>query len=220
MNILIVGGSGYVGRALVTRLQGESLVATSGRQSPPPLDARWLQMDLAAPGAASALIAELGDWQPDAMAFCAGMLAGQVETSEALAAAFRLQVELPMRLAQWLAQKPSQQVRNVVMLGGLLPGQSFAMPPAFAAVQGALGATVMALGHELASANVRVNGLALGLLAGGASAAVPADAVARYQNFSALRRLGTAEEVCATLDWLLRKNTVINGKIIACNGGI
>jgi hypothetical protein len=60
----------------------------------------------------------------------------------------------------------------------------------------------------------------LGLLDGGAAKDVsPAQAEA-YTRFSALRRIGTAAEAAATAVWLVRSNTVLNGKVLWANGGI
>jgi serine/threonine-protein kinase len=41
-----------------------------------------------------------------------------------------------------------------------------------------------------------------------------------YTRFSALRRIGTAAEPAATAVWLVRSNTVLNGKVLWANGGI
>ncbi len=212
-NLLILGATGYVGSALAAAVPA---ARTSSR-------ATGIAADLSTPAGIDALILGLeqqraAGWLPDAVACCAGIAADQIRTADDMQRALCVQVAAPLRIAAWLAGLPiSAKPRRLVLLCGLQPGQSLPMPPMFAAVQGAVGAAVMAMGHEYKGA-LCVSGLALGLLGGGAGARVSPEAQEAYRNFAAIRRLGTAEEVVPAIRWLLAGG--VNGKVVGCNGGI
>lgn len=109
---------------------------------------------------------------------------------------------------------------DVVFIGALSNSQSVPIPSPFASTQGALSAMAMALAKELGPDGVRVNMMSLGLLGEGLSAGLDPKLLQDYQRFSALRRLGTAEEVAKAIVWLALENTYISGKVLPVNGGI
>jgi 3-oxoacyl-[acyl-carrier protein] reductase len=78
----------------------------------------------------------------------------------------------------------------------------------------------MALAHELGPKGIRINMLALGVLAGGISTQLASRRKKDYETFSALRRPGTADEAARAIAWLALENTFIQGKVVPVNGGI
>jgi NAD(P)-dependent dehydrogenase (short-subunit alcohol dehydrogenase family) len=109
---------------------------------------------------------------------------------------------------------------NVVFTGALHAGQSLPLSAPFAAAQGALGPLAMSLAKELGPKNVRVNLVTGGLTNAGISASIAPARVADYERFSALRRLGTSDEIAAPIVWLALDNTYVSGKVFPVNGGI
>lgn len=223
--VLVLGGSGHVGQAVVrglvlggdevafTWFRGEVVAAT--------LPGTAIRCDLSAPGAIDGLLRSLDalGFLPDALVHCAAdPSTGQGD--DPLGHAIRVQVGSLLDAAAALAARPTPGTRNIVTFGALAPGQSFPIAPHFAATQGALAGAVMALGHALGPLGFRLNLIALGLLDGGAASAVTAEQVAEYTRFSALRRVGRAEEAASTALWLVRHNTVMNGKVLSANGGL
>jgi 3-oxoacyl-[acyl-carrier protein] reductase len=121
---------------------------------------------------------------------------------------------------QELAPSMAPRGGHVVLVGAIDRAQSIPAPVHFAASQGALAAMVMALGKELGPRGIRVNMVALGLLEGGLSREISPALVADYKAFSALRRLGTADEAARAILWLALENTYMSGEVVPVNGGI
>lgn len=109
---------------------------------------------------------------------------------------------------------------EVVLIGALDRGQSLPLPVHFAGAQGMLGSMTMALAKELGPLGVRVNLVAVGPLTTGLSQQLPVQALQDFKSFSALRRLGTAEEVARAVVWLGQHNTFMTGRVLPVNGGI
>jgi NAD(P)-dependent dehydrogenase (short-subunit alcohol dehydrogenase family) len=77
-----------------------------------------------------------------------------------------------------------------------------------------------ALAKEFGSANVRINLVLLGLLAGGISAEVDPARRADYERFSALSRVGTSTEVATAIVRLALTNRWMTGSILPLTGGL
>ena len=198
MRALVLGGSGAVGAAVVAELSGWAEVVHTGGCG--------LAIDFRDRAAWQRMLEGLGRFE--LLVHAAGTVSEHWDTSFAVnVAAF----EQAVRTLPGLT--------DIVACTALVPGQSLPLPPTFAATQGALGALVMALAKELGP-TARVNGLALGVLETGLSTQLSDDLVARYLEFSALRRRGTAAEVATAIGWLLRHNTYISGQILPLNGGL
>ncbi len=227
---LVVGGSGYVGSALVRELRARGIEVAftyaSGRERALALGAetgaRPVALDLTADGAARALDEHSAGLTY--LAHCAGVLGPASLDATTPAEARRVAAVGPDgALLAARAAAPGMVLRrrgSIVFVCALDRGQSLPLPPAFAAAQGALGALAMALAKELGAAGVRANTVSLGPLAGGLSASLPARLSADYEAFSALRRRGTAEEAARAIAWMLLDADYVTGRCLAANGGL
>ena len=228
MKVLVLGGTGFVGRQIVRRLHeaGDEVIFTwfSDEAGVASLPGRPMHVDLSEPGAAVALMRRLSDDGVvlDGLVHCARLRPEQGparDEAALMAASLCLSAEAIRASVRALALR-GDGVRNVVLLCSWSPGQSLPMAAPAAAAQGAIVTLAMALGRELAGQGILVNAISLGLLDGGAAGAVPPEQVETYTRFSALHRTGRADEVAKTALWLLRDNRVLNGKVLASNGGI
>ena len=229
MKVLVLGGTGLVGRELVRRLtaEGHEVAFTWFRDQAgaDALPGRGLRVDLGERGAAKALFKTLRDelFNIEGFAHCARLRPeqqGDADEAELMERTLRLSAEATRLGVRALAEGSTGEIRNAVLCCAWSPGQSLPMAAPLAAAQGALVTLAMSLGRELAGSGVRVNGLALGLLEGGAAEAVSPEQTETYTRLSALHRVGTAAEVAATICWLLRENRIMNGRVLASNGGI
>jgi 3-oxoacyl-[acyl-carrier protein] reductase len=211
---LVLGGTGYVGSAVLRELARRSVPATftysTSADKAKVLAAEYghtaVQVDLADPAAVRQLA------PADVVIHCAAISSTEWQRS------FAINVESAHAIATMIAERGTPA--DLVFLGGLDRVQSLPLPPVYAATQGALSALVMALAHELGPRGIRVNMLALGVLAGGISDSLAARRRKDYETFSALRRAGTADEAAKAIAWLALENTFIQGKVISVNGGI
>lgn len=203
--VLVFGGSGHVGRAVVAALRARGVEPTFTWHTRDPGDGR--RIDLADPAAVEALVAEVA---PDVLIHCAAIDAPDLDAVYAV----------NCRSAFVATHAMPAGVRDVVLLGGLDRTQSLPLPAAYAASQGMLSGMVMALARALGPSGLRINLLALGPLDGGLSMGLEAAQIADYQRFSALRRRGTAAEAAKAAVWLALENSYLNGKVVPVNGGI
>lgn len=109
---------------------------------------------------------------------------------------------------------------HVVLVGALDRTQALPLAASFAAAQGMMGPIAMALSKELGPRGICVNLVAGGLLGTGVSKALDPARVADFEKYSALRRLGTADEIAQPIAFLALENETMTGKILAANGGI
>jgi 3-oxoacyl-[acyl-carrier protein] reductase len=211
---LVLGGTGYVGSAVLRELARRGVPATftycTSDDKAKVLAAEYghtaVKIDLADAAAVRRL-------EPaDVVIHCAAISSTDWQRS------FAINVESAHVVATTIAERGTPA--DLVFLGGLDRVQSLPLPPVYAATQGALSALVMALAHELGPRGIRVNMLALGVLAGGISSSLAARRRKDYETFSALRRAGTADEAAKAIAWLALENTYIQGKVIPVNGGI
>ena len=234
---LVLGGTGAVGSAVVRQLAARGVAVAftylrsidRARALADEHGARAVEVDLAderAWRAALDRIAEAGP-RPDVLIACAAHSPppGPPEPfdqlgADAWRACFAVNVHATALACQWLVRGlDGDRGGDIVLVGALDRGQSLPLPVAHAATQGALSAMAMALGHELGE-RVRVNLVALGVLGEGLSRQLSTAHRRDYQRFSALRREGTADEVARTIVWMALENRLIQGKVVAVNGGI
>jgi 3-oxoacyl-[acyl-carrier protein] reductase len=231
---LVLGGTGAVGRVIVRQLvaagvrtvftyhRARELAEALGRE----LDTRGFPCDLTDRGAAAALAQTLRDegLVPDLLVHAAAIsrTAPLAELSDddwdrCLAVNARGVFQIVRALAGDLAREGGG---DVVLLGGLVPGQSLPAPVAYAASQGALSALTMALAKQLGPTGVRVNMVALGILGVGLTQDLEPRRREEYLSFSALRRMGVPEQAAATVLWLALDNRYMTGRVVAANGGL
>jgi 3-oxoacyl-[acyl-carrier protein] reductase len=231
---LVLGGTGAVGRVIVRQLvaAGVRTVFTwhrareLGEALARELDTRGFEIDLTDRAAAPALAQRLRDEGvvPDLVVHAAAISRsaplGELSDDDwdrTMAVNARGAFQIVRALAPDLARAGGG---DVVLLGGLVPGQSLPAPIAYAASQGALSALTMALAKELGASGVRVNMVALGILGVGLTQALEARRREEYLSFSALRRMGTPEQAAATVLWLALDNRYMTGRVVAANGGL
>jgi 3-oxoacyl-[acyl-carrier protein] reductase len=231
---LVFGGTGLVGGEVLKGLASAGVHSVftwhtnegKARMLEAELPARGVRVDLSRPEEIRALVAglERSEELPDIFIHCAARsrAAGLAELTDAdwdevLAVNGRSAFVACQALAPHFARVKGG---NVVLVGGLDRTQSAAIPPHFAASQGALSAMAMALAKELGPAGTRVNMVALGLLEGGLSRSISPTLVEDYRSFSALRRLGTPAEAARAILWLALENTYMSGRVVAVNGGL
>lgn len=219
MRALVLGGTGAIGSAVLRALAKKRVPATftyraneaKARALATELDQRAVALDLGDLGAVRSF--DLAG--VTALVCCAASPFSKDETDDEIARALTVSVHAPLLLARALGGPA-----NVVFVGALHAGQSLPLSAPFAAAQGALGPLAMALAKELGPKNVRVNLVTGGLTNAGISTAIDPARIADYERFSALRRLGTPEEIAGPIVWLALDNTYVSGKVFPANGGI
>jgi len=231
---LVIGGSGTVGRVVVEKLArtgvpiwftyhaGEAVAYELAEIT----GAKALSLDLTKRGAVRDLFAQVdrAGGTVDVLVHAAAVNTGQSfldltpEEWERLTA-----VNLTGALAacQELGRRtPEGGEADVVLVGALDRTQSLPIPAPFATTQGALGALAMSAAKELGSRGVRVNMVALGPLEQGLSQTLAPAVLEDFRAYSALRRVGTANEAADAIVWLALENTYMNGKVLPVNGGV
>lgn len=232
---LVFGGSGAVGHAVVRALTEAGLrvyftyhrsaerAAALAAECPASVA---VQLDLRRPDEIGALFDRLNTEGvlPRLFVHCAAV-SQPLKLTEITAADWEEVIAVCCRSALLACQRLSSRFAQrgggeVVLIGALDRGQSLPLPVHFAGAQGMLGSMAMALAKELGPQGVRVNLVAVGPLTAGLSQQLPAQALQDFKSFSALRRLGTAEEVARAVAWLGLHNTFMTGRVLAVNGGI
>ena len=230
---LVLGGTGYLGAAVLRGLAAAGVPSafTYHRQAEraaalaDELGQRAYAIDLAERALVRALIdrvcAEHG--APDAIISCAvSAHAGRLDelADETWDRVMNVNVRGVFTVVRALAPRLREGGGDVVLTTG--PDAVGAAPSAahFAASQTALVGLTRALASELGPHGVRVNALTVGVLAGGVGALLPPERLAEARRYSALGRLGTAEEAARAVLWLALENPYINGAVIPVTGGI
>jgi NAD(P)-dependent dehydrogenase (short-subunit alcohol dehydrogenase family) len=230
---LVLGGSGYVGAAVVRALCARGLAVTftyhkgvaRARALEAETGAEAQPLDLTERAALQGFLrAVVAAGTPAVAVHCAAVSRG-AELAALTDSDWDRAVAVNGYSAYALCQAlgPALGARgggDIVLVGALDRGQTLPLPVHFAATQGMLAAMTMALGKALGEHRVRVNMVALGPLGGGLSAALPPSLVEDYRAFSALRRLGTPEEAARVIAWLALENTFMTGRVVPANGGV
>ena len=232
---LVTGASGAIGKAISTKLaaEGYSLylhfnknekgmeelvgqIQQFGGEYIP------IQADLASKTGYLNLAANI--FSIDAIVHNAGnALYGLLEDLKEAEAEELIQIHLtsPMMLTKKLIPKLRQKERGSIVLVSSIWGQTGASyEVAYSAVKGAQIAFAKALSKELASSGIRVNAVAPGAIQTPMVEDFSQDEIEAIIDDIPSGRLGKAEEVADSVEFLLSdKSSYINGQVLAVNGG-
>lgn len=206
----------------------------SGPRSPPPAASEapnlpWISADVGTPEGARAAVAECVARYgvPTGLVNCAGevLVAPLHRTAEAqYRACLRANLDTAFfTLAAWVdALRAAQQPGAAVLVSSVAARIGIQNHEAVAAAKGAVEALVRSAAATYASARLRVNGVAPGLMDTPATAGfLRSDAGRRAMAAQyPLGRYGGAEDVAATIAWLLGdESSWITGQIVGVDGG-
>jgi len=130
---------------------------------------------------------------------------------------FTVNAQAPLFLAQAAAPYLKQQAGAIVNISDVYATMPLLYHPVYCAAKAALEALTRSLAVELAP-DIRVNAIAPGAIlwpVSGKSQMQQQSILAR----TPLARLGTAEEVAATVHWLLCEARYVSGQIMRLDGG-
>ena len=225
----VLGGTGTVGRAVVRLLRARE-IETAFTYLRSEDAARELALETGASAVSldltdhAALRARLREADADVLIHCAAVPDGApfAKLSDArFDHLLRLSSGALFAAVQTLAPRWIEARRaDVVMVGALAPGQSLPLPVGLATANGAATAMVMALAKELGRHGVRLNSAVLGPLESGLGTTLEQRTKSDYLAFSALQRVGRAEEAARAIIWLALDDRAMNGKSLAIQGGI
>lgn len=229
--VIVVGGSGVIGRAVVAELgeQGARIGCTH-RDSPAPEGVIARRLDLTEVDAIApcidALVAELGG--VDALVFCAGATSTcEPERFDTLddvtPGGWDRLMAVNVRGAFFAARAVARRMTgggNIVLMGSVDGIKPVPTPVPFAVSKAALRGMVLSLTKALGPQNIRCNLVAPGILEAGASRLIPDDIRAEYLRHAGLRRYGRVNEVTGVVTWLALANTYVTGATIMVDGGL
>lgn len=233
---LVIGGSGYIGRATVAALSeaGVHVILTyhSGGSRAEAVCQRHrcsaYQLDLNDNESIPRLFEALrqDNLLPQTIVHCAAInrQKPQIEfTVEDWESVMRVNCQSLFKLCQityLLAEAQRHFVQNIIALSAINQKQGFDLPLPFAASQGAINQLVASASQWLGPIGTRVNAIVPGLLEDGLSIGFSEGLRHDFVKFSALGRLGTSREIARCIRWFALHNTYINGQCIPVNGGI
>ncbi len=234
---LVFGGSGTVGRAIVTALAADGAkvaftyfqneaAAHALLESVPGSIAR--RVDLGSAGettrAMVELRAELGGLSAFVHAATVTSAAAEPKFEsilEAEEAALDRLLAVNVKSAFFACRELARDFAgNIVLLGSIDGAKSVPAPAAYAASKGALSALARALCKELGPRGVKINVVAPGVLEAGSSRALPESLRAEYLKHCGLRRYGKVEEIAGLVAWLALQNTYITGQTLVVDGAL
>ena len=236
-NVLVFGGSGTVGRAIVSALGADGAqvaftyfqneaAARALVDAVPGSVARRVDLSSAseATRAVAELRAELGGLTAFVHAAAVTSAAAEpkfesiLETEEAaLDRLLAVNVKSAFFACRELARDFSG---NIVLLGSIDGAKSVPAPAAYAASKGALSALARALSKELGPRGVKINVVAPGVLEAGSSRSLPDSLRAEYLKHCGLRRYGKVEEIAGLVAWFALQNTYITGQTLVVDGAL
>lgn len=233
MNHLIIGASGYIGKAISLRFdeKGEKTIGTSFTQKSDEL----IYVDIENKQSVDELIAhikvELS--RLDSIIFTHSALEKdilqnlkkhhQLETynQEILNRYVHVNTVIPLQIiGELLPLLKRSQRANIIFTGSLIGKKALNAPLAFSLGKAAVGGLVETLSKDLGCYNILVNSVDPGILEGGMGNYTCQEDKKSYLTHCALKRFGTSEEVANMFYWLATKNTFITGKPFVLDGGL
>lgn len=229
--IIVIGGSGTIGRAVITELSAQDArVACTHFRSAPPEGVPTKKLDVADSDAIGpaidGLVTEIGGL--DALIYCAGIGSTcepeRFDTLEDISAAgWDRLMAINVRGAFFAARHVATHMPdggNIVLMGSVDGIKPVPTPVPFAVSKAALHGLVLSLTKALGDRNVRVNLVAPGILEAGASRLIPEDIKQEYLRHAGLRRFGRVNEVTGVVAWLALTNTYVTGATVMVDGGL
>lgn len=229
--VLVLGGSGALGAALLRELHaaGVQAVFTWHRQAEAAntlieeLGFPGYAADFEQPDAIDALFDTLAQagLLPDVVVHCAGV-APLARVSDITAAGWDAVNAIHGRAALLCAQQMDRRrLRGALVMVAALDGlQPVPAPAHYAASQAAMWGLTLALAKELGPKGILVNLAVVGVLDGGISTELDPALRESYRRYAALGRTGTCAEAARALRWLALENTYLNGVQFPLSGGL
>jgi 3-oxoacyl-[acyl-carrier protein] reductase len=228
VKIIVLGGTGNIGQAVLQELHHKKLSATftylRSQEKAAQLCAKYqhigAEVDLSSPEPLQHFFRAQGDF--DVLVHCAGV-SQAAALSQISVAQLDHMYAVNVRSAFIACQEAANQMTNgghIVLLGAIDGTQTVPAPAHFAASQGALVGLTRALAKELGPKKILVNLVAVGVLEGGISRELTPKLLEDYKHFSAMRRVGTPEEVARAILWVALQNSYMTGRVIPVNGGL
>lgn len=237
---LVIGGSGYVGEAVVKRLQEEGCEVVWTSLTPQQIDS--LACDLGDPQSIGVAVTEAASQLGglDAVVLAAGAAGSQFfyqdissahydrlgsvgleELNQLLETNARGSFLVCQAAAPYLKQQTANRgPLNVVLLAAIDGLRPVPAPVHFATSQAAVRGLVESLAKELGHFGVCVNLLAIGLLEGGWADNTGQKLKDAYLTHCSLKRFGKASEVAEMVAWLVVENTYLTGQTLVLDGGL
>lgn len=230
---LVLGGTGYVGSSVVRGLAAAGVPtaftfhqsAANARALADELGQRAYRLDLADSAQVCSVLDQIraAHGAPDVLINCAACAhSGRLDAidEDTWNQVMNVNVRGIFTAIRALAPTLRENGGDIVLMSG--PDAVGAAPSAihFAASQTALVGLMRGLASELGPHGVRINVLTVGVLAGGAGQLLPPERLAAAERYSALGRLGTADEAARAALWLALENPYLNGAVIPVTGGL
>lgn len=223
-SVLVVGGSGAIGSAIVSRLEenGREVIVLD-RKAPAsgntPSQEADITSEASVDAALTSIVARFG--VPDSLIFAAGYLSGSPfleMTSREIEAHLDVNLYGAFHVAQRMAELMIGRGGKILFISSIHGKVGVPNRGAYAISKAALGAMARAMAVELAPHKIRVNVLAPGAV----NAGMGPDPKARgfWQSETPARRIAEAEEVARFAAMLTSDDaSFLTGQTIALDGG-
>lgn len=223
--VLVLGGTGGLGSALVERLRAAGPLTCLTRRDRPALDGvEYARVDVEDAGALEDFLAERPASGFSAVVHMAAPPVPRAFLSddpEAVRRHLRQSVEVPIRLAKW-ARETGSSVKRLVLIGSTY-GTRFPKPHlgAYSLGKAAMEQVCRLLVADLAAQGATVNVVAPTIVPVGLNEGMPERARKSLQARMPTGRLVEAGDVAGVVEFLLSPASAqINGATIAVDGGL